>query len=181
MTKNEIDYLNFKETQKHNRATEEEMSKHNRADERIRGQSNFVQREGNLIRQGVDLASLREMVRHNTMNENESIRHNLANERIDSDRNLMNYRSAMAGVNANYQVGMANVAAQRHATDSAYALGLGNLQNQQRVTQVRRNELEETKRANRMREQQKESELNITLGGNVASNTARLIDAVIPF
>lgn len=181
MTKNEIDYLNFKENQRHNQVTEEETSKHNRADERIRNSSNFVQREGFLIKQGTDLASLNEQRRHNVFNENEAMRHNVAGERIDSERNLMSYRSAMTQANYNREVGLANVAASRYATAANYALGLGNLQNAQRQTALRANELVEQQRANRMHESQRDQELGITAGNYVANNVTRMIDAVIPF
>lgn len=73
MTHNQINYWNYRETGRHNVATENETNRHNVVTE---GET----KRHNLATEGIDLSKLNETTRHNLATEQEMGRHNLESE-----------------------------------------------------------------------------------------------------
>lgn len=170
MTKNEIDYLSMKESQRHNTVMEQETARHNKKDEQVRSRANDVQREGYLINQGVQLANLGELQRHNAITENESIRHNIQDEQIRHESNILNYTSAMRSANVAEQVGAWN-----------YEVGSRNASSTATDVITRRMAQEETSRHNKRGEDLQGYSILVGAVNGMFNSVANMAKVVIPY
>lgn len=170
MTKNEIDYLAMKESQRHNQVMEKETERHNRRDESVRSRANDVTREGVLVNQSTQLAQLRELNRHNVIVESESIRHNLQDELMRHESNMVNYTTAMKQAQVNQQVGAWN-----------YEVGSRNATTASSEYFLRKDQLDETIRHNVKGEKIEGFKALAGAVNGMVSSVARMASAVIPY
>lgn len=116
MTKNQIDYLNFKESQRHNIMSENELGRHNLADEaNVRLRTEREHERG--------MKTLGETVRHNVINESETARHNKAQEQLTRTGQQLQSEQ----IQATRDIAVMNNRTNREIASNQVALGYANL------------------------------------------------------